>query len=65
VVVITSTEPVLMDREALAQWTTRSVEVIRKRCTPVEYGSDGRAMYDARQCADLLLKVRRCRRVRR
>jgi hypothetical protein len=31
----------------------------------VEYGSDGRAMYDARQCADLLLKVRRCRRVRR
>lgn len=60
-VVIHATEMVLMDREALSTLTGRSPEVIRKHCTPVTYGENHRAMYDARACADLLLKVRQLR----
>lgn len=56
-VVIRTTEIVLMDRAALAEWTRRSVRVIRQHCTPVEYDGAGRAMYDARASADQLVKV--------
>lgn len=59
---IRTTEIVLMDRAALAQWTARSVRVIRQHCTPVDFDEIGRALYDARACADLLLKVPQRRR---
>lgn len=58
-VVLTRAEIVLMDREALAEWTRRSPEVIRKRCTVVEYGPGKRALYDAQASADLLRNVPR------
>jgi hypothetical protein len=43
-----------MDRAALAQWTGRSIRVIRQHCVAVEYDEIGRAMYDARSSATLL-----------
>lgn len=60
-------ETVLMDRAALAEWTRRSVRVIRQHCVPVEYGVGGRALYDAQASADLLVTVptRRARSVDR
>lgn len=60
---IRTTEIVLMDRGALALWTVRSVRVIRQHCVPVEYDAAGRALYDARACADLLVKVPQRRRI--
>jgi hypothetical protein len=45
---------VLMDREALAQWTHRSVHTIRAKCAVHSYAADGRAMYDAHECAKTL-----------
>jgi hypothetical protein len=56
-VVVKRTEMVLMDRPALAEWTRRSVRVIRQHCVVIEYDSAGRALYDARASADLLLTV--------
>ena len=44
----------LMDREALAQWTGRSVHTIRARCRPVERHSTGRQLYDADEAARVL-----------
>lgn len=44
----------LMDREALAQWTRRSVHTIRARCPVHSYAEGGRAMYDAKACAKQL-----------
>lgn len=58
-VVIRTPDAILMDRVALAQWTTRSVRVIRQHCVPIRYEPGGRALYDARACADLLLTVAR------
>lgn len=50
--------PVLLDREALAQWTKRSVNTIRARCRPVDYdGADGRALYDAEACVQVLALI--------
>lgn len=45
---------ILMDREALAVWTRRSVRTIRARCPIHSYDSAGRAMYDAKGCAEQL-----------
>lgn len=56
-VVVRRADLVLMDRVALAEWTRRSVRVIRQHCVIVEYDSAGRALYDAQASADLLLKV--------
>jgi len=56
-VVVKRAEIVLMDRAALAEWTGRSARVIRQHCVATEYDETGRAMYDARASADLLLKV--------
>lgn len=56
-VVVRRAEIVLMDRLALAQWTGRSIRVIRQHCVVAEYDEIGRAMYDARSSADLLLTV--------
>lgn len=47
----------LMDREALAQWTDRSIHTIRFRCAVAEYDTAGRALYDAEACADLLRSI--------
>jgi hypothetical protein len=58
-VVVRRAEVVLMDRVALAQWTGRSVRVIRQHCVVVEYDGAGRALYDARSSADLLLGISR------
>ena len=56
-VVILTGDPVLMDMEALVQWTRRAKGTIRKHCVPIRYEPDRRALYDARACADLLLNV--------
>jgi hypothetical protein len=47
VVVIRQLDRTLMDREALAQWTHRSVRVIRQHCVPAARGLRGKALYDA------------------
>jgi hypothetical protein len=47
----------LMDREALAQWTRRSAHTIRAKCLVHSYAADGRAMYDAHECAKTLERV--------
>lgn len=52
----------LMDREALAQWTSRSVNTIRARCTPVDRTDDGRPLYDAEACYELLATIPKRRR---
>lgn len=57
VIVIHQSERVLMDREALAQWTRRSVRVIREHCPVAERGDRGKALYDAKACAELLEDV--------
>lgn len=56
-VVIRQADRVLMDREALALWTQRSVAVIREHCAPVERGLRGKAFYDADACVELLAQV--------
>lgn len=35
----------LCDREALAVWTKRSAETIRRRVPVIEYTTEGRALY--------------------
>jgi hypothetical protein len=49
--------PPLMDREALALWTHRSVHTIRAKCPVHSRDQQGRPLYDAYHCADLLAKV--------
>jgi len=44
----------LMDREALAVHTGRSVHTIRAHCAPVRYDDMGRALYDSDRCWTLL-----------
>lgn len=48
----------LMDREALAQWTRRSVHTIRAKCPVHSYDAVGRAMYDAYACEQQLNGIR-------
>jgi hypothetical protein len=57
VIVHRQADRVLMDREALAQWTERSIHTIRFRCAVAEYDEMGRALYDAEACADLLRSI--------
>lgn len=47
----------LMDRAALAQWTGRSVETIRRYCVIVGRDGKGRALYNADEAWDLLETV--------
>lgn len=61
-IVVQQGERLLMDRAALAQWTKRSVNTIRARCTPFSY-EKGRAMYDAHESWTLLEGVPARRRV--
>jgi len=62
VVVIRQPGRVLMDRQALAQWTRRSIRVIREHCQPIARGTRNAALYDADECASLLDQVPRRRR---
>lgn len=55
--VIRQPDRILMDREALAQWTRRSVRVIREHCEPVARGARRKALYDAEACTEVLEKV--------
>lgn len=47
----------LMDRKALAQWTGRSVETIRRYCVIVGRDEKGRALYNADESWTLLQQV--------
>ncbi len=47
----------LMDRRALAQWTGRSVETIRRYCVIVGRDDKGRALYNAHESWKLLQQV--------
>lgn len=48
---------VLFDREGLSVLLKRPKETIRKRCPVAEYHPDGRALYDAVVCEEILRKV--------
>jgi hypothetical protein len=48
----------LMDREALAQYTYRSVHTIRARCAIHSYDEIGRALYDVGAAIEILDKTR-------
>lgn len=56
-VVVRRGDRVLMDREALAQWTGRPVRTIRQHCTVTDRGDHGRALYDAEAGAALLRTI--------
>ena len=47
----------LMDREALAQWTRRSIHTIRAKCRVHSYDEIGRAMYDVQECEGALADI--------
>lgn len=49
--------PPLMDREALALWTRRSIHTIRARCPVHSYDEKGRAMYAVGPCEELLAGI--------
>lgn len=49
---------VLFDREGLSVLLKRPKETIRKRCPVAEYHTDGRALYDAVVCEEILREVR-------
>ena len=46
----------LVDRRTLARLSGRSVHTIRARC-PVTQHHDGRALYDAEQCRQILAEI--------
>lgn len=47
----------LMDREALAQWLRRGESTIRKHCQPCGKDANGRNLYHAEACLDLLSNI--------
>lgn len=49
---------VLFDREGLSVLLKRPKETIRKHCPVVGYHTDGRALYDAVVCVEILAEVR-------
>jgi len=58
-VVPVTKELVLMDRQALAQWTRRSAHTIRAKCPVHSYDEQGRAMYDVGECERILMTIHR------
>lgn len=56
-VVVRRGDRVLMDREALAQWTGRPLRTIRQHCMVTERGDHDRALYDAEASAAQLRTI--------